>query len=90
MATIHPPANGAGYNAEEQAANTWPIFKHPDPLTPAQLDELHAKAPAPTRTSPIDGRSHSEKNAERSAKIAAETEARRQEKLAELAAAKKI
>jgi hypothetical protein len=45
MATIHPPTNGHSNNAEEQAANTWPLFEHPKALTPAQLDELRAKAP---------------------------------------------
>jgi hypothetical protein len=44
MATIHPPANGHSYNAEELAANTWSGPKRGDALTPAQLDELRAKA----------------------------------------------
>jgi hypothetical protein len=44
MSTIHPPANGHSYNAEELAANTWSGPKRGDALTPAQLDELRAKA----------------------------------------------
>lgn len=44
MATIHAPANGIGYNAEELAANTWPQNKFTPELTPTQLDELRAKA----------------------------------------------
>jgi hypothetical protein len=44
MSTIHEPANGRSYNAEEQAANTWPTFKREDPLTNAQLEEIRAKA----------------------------------------------
>jgi hypothetical protein len=44
MATIHEPANGRSYNAEERAANTWPVFKHPAPLTAKQLEKIRAKA----------------------------------------------
>jgi hypothetical protein len=47
MATIFPPANGVSYNREEQLANTDPVYPPREaPLTPAQLDELRAKAPA--------------------------------------------
>jgi len=45
MATIHPPANGIGYNSEEAVANTWPKFKQAAPLTNEQLADIRAKAP---------------------------------------------
>ena len=47
MTTIFPPQNGVFYNKEELAANTDPVYPpRQEPLTPAQLDELRAKAPA--------------------------------------------
>jgi hypothetical protein len=48
MATIYPPIHPSGQLTREEAlANTDPAYPlREEPLTPAQLDELRAKAPA--------------------------------------------
>ena len=72
------------YTREEQFANTWPENRQAKPLSNDELNKIRADAQARPQH-----HTHSAANAERAAKLAEQTEARRQAKLREEAAAKK-
>jgi hypothetical protein len=83
--TIYPLVVPGHPSREERLANTEPNYPPQEaPLTNDQLNELRAKAQARPQH-----HTHSAANAERSAMLARETEARRQEQLKREAEEKK-